>query len=473
MIRASHLAKFVKPFRYTWTHYRFEKEWKKLQRKETRYFAIFNTKTLALYFSHGKLREQEAWNVLMAHPVIGKGAERESKYPQMYNVFEKAYVARDPNLSGDRFVGNKGVEAKEFPFKPYNLKSKPDGLLGEYVIEIKCPLGSLPKDIAINYLLQLFVEMACHKRRKAYFFQYYQPAGWYYFFQYLYDQYYNLGKLRPGDIVYRPWFDNDYTMYVIFERAVRVLQNIQDSYDGASESKGRPLTKMFWDYCQYEEGLPQPKDKDSWEDYRHMAIHLISNTTEEKLVKHGFTNWESRCIIDALCMEGNDMKMGSVLEAKGQSLLILWDGDRIRHDDMARVIDHNTGAFEEWMDFKKMRRGILKIVKRMNHQITGRDENEWRVWKQDIKQDRFTKMPKIPEVEYSLHEVEISQKDFMFVLATLKAFLTDLKEGLYPFKKNRSAYRSGDYLVQALQQFMKRKIVKSKFDEVYNQLMNL
>lgn len=470
MIRASHLAKFVKPFRYTWTHYRFEKEWEKLHNRETKYFAIFNTKTLALYFSHGKLREQEAWNVLMAHPVIGDGALRESKYSQMYNVFEQAYVARDPNLSGNRFVGHDGIDAKEFPFEPYSLKSKPDGLIGDYVIEIKCPLGSLPKGIAINYLLQLFVEMACHKRRKAYFFQYYQPAGWYYFFQYLYDQYYNLHKLKPGDVVYRPWFDNDYTMYVIFDRAERALRSIQNSYD---ESKKRPLVEMFWEYCYKEEALPKPADKDSWEDHRAIAIHLIANTTSEKLVKHGFTQWESRCIIDALSMEGNDMKMGHVLEVKDRSLLILWDGDRIRHDEMSRVIDHNTGAFEEWMDFKTMRRGILKIVKRMNYQITGRDENEWMVWKQDIKQDHFTKLPKIPEVQYSLHEVQISEEDFNTVLDRLQAFLEDLKEGAYPFKKNRSPKGSGDYLVESLKACMRRKLVESTFDKTYKQLMDL
>jgi len=475
MIRASHLAKFVKPFRYTWTHYRFEKEWKKLSRAETKYFSVFNIKTLALYFSHGKIREEEAWNILMAHPVIGDNAQRESKHAQKYNVFEQAYVDRDPNLSGDRFVGNKGIEAKEFPFKPYSLKSKPDGLVGDYVIEIKCPLGSLPKDIAINYLLQLFVEMACHNRRKAYFFQYYQPAGWYYFFQYLYNQYYNLHNLKQGDIIFRPWFDNDYTMYVIFQRVEKVLQNIQDTYDGSSETKTsrkKGLVQMFWDYCQYEERLPRPTDKDTWEDYRSVAIHLIANMTVERLIKHGFTHWESRCIMDALSMEGNDMKMGTVLSVDFKEVKILWEGDRIRHDDLPKVIDHNTGSFEETMSFKKIRQGILKIVKRMNHQISGRDEAVWKTWKQDLKQDRFVKMPPIPEVQMSLHEVEISQKDFMFVLGTLRAFLLDLKEGVYPFKKNRSVYRSGDYLVQALKQCMKRKLVQSRFDHIYKKLIN-
>jgi len=475
VIRASHLAKFVKPFRYTWTHYRCEKEWNKLQRQENKYFAIFNTKTLALYFSHGKIREEEAWNALMQHPVIEKDkAIRESKRSQAYNIYEKAYAMRDPELldKAYHFTGNTGVEAEEFKFTPYNLKAKPDGLMGDYVIEIKCPLGSLPKDIAVNYLLQLAVEMACHNRRKAYFFQYYQPAGWYNFFGYLHQQYFQ--EPQVNDVVFRPWFDNDYMMFVIYQRVEKTLRSLEGSYLGSTNSRVRNLVDLFWDYCYQEEKLPKPEGKESWEDNRAAAIHLVANISSKKLINHGFTNYESRCIIDAISMEGNDMKMGRVLSVTTDGMHVMWEGDRIRNDEMQKVIDNNTGAFKEYIDFKRFRRGILKIIKRMNHQISGRPEDLWMTWQQDLRQDRLTDLPPMPEVQSSLHEVTVDDKDFTILMASLQCFLMDLKENKYPFKKNRSGTQSGDFLVTVLKEVMNRRIVEntSHFDTIYNKIMN-
>ena len=99
---------------------------------------------------------------------------------------------------------------------------------------------------------------------------------------------------------------------------------------------------------------------------------------------HGFSRWESRCIIDALCMEGNDMKMGHVLELQDGKITILWQGQRSRKDDMSRVIDKNTGAFQEVIDFTRYRRGLVKIMSRMNHQISGRPQEGWLTWAQDL-----------------------------------------------------------------------------------------
>lgn len=437
-LRASHLAKFVKEFKYTWTHYRFQREWKKLQRQENKYFAMYNTKTLALYFSHGKIREEEAWNVLMK--ILNTEAIRELKHTKAYNAFELAYAERDPNCSTTMFVGNEGIDAKLFAFEPYDLKAKPDGLAGDAVIEIKCPLGGLPEGIAINYKLQLFVELACHQRRKAYFFQYYQPDGWFCFFQRLYDQYH---EVKTGDTVFRPWFDSDYTIYVIFQRAVRALETMDTRYESKSR---RHLVQVFWDYCYQEEKLPKPKNKNDWEEHRPAAIHLIANTTEEKLFRHGFTRWEARCIMDALCMEGNDMRMGKVMEMKGDMLRVLWLGDRIRDDECQCILDKNTGAFEEWIDKKRFRRGILKILKRMTYQI--KLPQEWFTWKQELVQDRLQKLPNKPNKQMSLHRLELTEELYQTILNKLKLFLTDLKLGKFPFKKDGT----GPELVKALHQ---------------------
>ncbi len=455
-LRASHLAKFVKEFRYTWTHYRFKREWKKLQRQENKYFAMYNTKTLALYFSHGKIREEEAWHSLMSllKKITTEVAERELKHSKDYNAFEKAYALRDPKLTGAMvFQGNEGVDAKLYRFLPYDLKAKPDGLIGDSVIEIKCPLGSLPDGIAINYLLQIFVEMACHGRRKAYFFQYYQPDGWYCFFQKLCDQYYS-GPKR-GDTVFRPWFDSDYTMYVIFQRAVRALETMDTRYEAKNR---RHLVQVFWDYCYKEEKLPKPKNKEDWEEHRPAAIHLISNMTEDKLFDHGFTRWEARCIMDALGMEGNDMRMGSVLGVEGDRIHVMWQGDRIRDDECSCVLDKNTGAFAEWIDMKRFRRGILKIMKRMTFQIKLPTET-WFTWKQDLIQDRLTTLPEKPCMRRSLHVVRLKEPLFERILTCLRAFLEDLKYDRFPFEKKDEA--SGPALISALKEMEILKLFAS------------
>lgn len=455
-LRASHLAKFVKEFQYTWTHYRFKREWKKLQRQENKYFGLFNTKTLALYFSHGKIREEEAWHSLMSllKKITTEVAHRELKYTKDYNAFEVAYASRDPKLTGDMvFQGNDGVDAKLYIFQPYNLKAKPDGLIGEAVIEIKCPLGSLPDGIATNYLLQLFVEMACHERRKAYFFQYYQPDGWYCFFRKLYDQYYTCPE--PDDTVFRPWFDTDYTMYVVFQRAVRALETMDTRYEAKNR---RHLVEVFWDYCYKEEKLPKPKNKDDWEEHRPAAIHLISNMTEDKLFAHGFTRWEARCIVDALAMEGNDMRMGTVLDIRDGKMHVIWQGDRIRDDECSCVLDKNTGAFDEWIDMKRFRRGILKIMKRMTFQIKLPTET-WFTWKQDLIQDRLTKLPNKPAGRRSLHVVRLGEPLFRKISTCLKTFLEDLKYDRFPFERKKDA--SGPALIRALKEMDQLRLFAS------------
>ena len=458
-LRASHLAKFVKEFRYTWTHFKFEREWKKLQRQEDKYFGIFNTKTLAIYFAHGKVREEQAWNSLMS--LLSGEATRESKRAQAFNIHEKAYAERDPllKLAPYAFEGNEGIEAETFTFAPYDLRAKPDGLIGDHVIEIKCPVGNLPKVIARNYKLQMFTEMACHNRRKTYFYQYYEPAGWYYFFKYLCDQYYNLQNLKPLDVVYRPWFDNDYSMLVIFRRAEKVLYTLDTTH--------LRLVNLFWEYCMKEERLPRPKgkdtpkDKDDWDVNRSAAISLIMNITEDKLMAHGFSRWESRCIIDALCMEGNDMKMGHVLELQDGKITILWQGQRSRKDDMSRVIDKNTGAFQEVIDFTRYRRGLVKIMSRMNHQISGRPQEGWLTWAQDMRQGNVTPLPKIPQAKYSLHRVSIQETKFKVILTQLQNFLVDLKRGTYPFKRGKGETGSGNILCKGLDDLMDIELLSS------------
>lgn len=466
-LRASHLSKFVKPFIYTWTHFRFAREWEKFRIQENAYFGLFNTKTLALYFAHGKIREEEAWNALMKLFAMMKtpgSPRRESKRNQAFNKHEIAYAKRDPSLKKKSmlFKGNEGIDAKVYEFSPYNLKAKPDGLIGDYVIEIKCPVGKLPDGIARNYKLQMFIEMACHNRRKAYFFQYYNPSGWYYFFENLRHTYFHLNELKPDDVVYRPWFDNDYTMLVIFQRVERLLYAHDD---GEGQTR---LVDMFWDYCKKTENLPRPDPKlkgeaakDAWEDHRQTAIYLISQTTEEKLVAHGFTGWQSRCIIDALSMEGNDMKMGRVLQVNKDSLRVLWEGERIRDDDRRPVIDKNTGAFEETISFRRMRRGIIRIMNHMNYQISGKPEGEWFTWVQDLKHDHLTHLPPKPPTQFSLHEVYLSEVRFKVIAKALKMFLIDLKSGTYPFKRGRNSEGSGDRLVIALDRFMVVRKIKS------------
>lgn len=468
-LRASHLAKFVKPFNYTWTHYRFEREWEKFRIQENAYFGLFNTKTLALYFSHGKIREEEAWKSLMDLFLLMKTPDtprRESKRKQAFNKHEVAYAKRDPVLKNRTmaFKGNDGIDAEVYKFVPYNLKAKPDGIIGDHVIEIKCPVGRLPEGIARNYKLQMFVEMACHNKRKAYFYQYYNPSGWYYLFEGLRHTYFHLDELKRDDVVYRPWFDNDYTMLVIFQRVERILY-AHDSGDGTDK-----LVDRFWDYCKKTENLcrPDPKlkgeeAKDAWEDHRQTAIYLISQTTEEKLVAHGFTGWQSRCIIDALSMDGNDMKMGRVLavDEEKKVLHVLWEGERIREDSRKPVLDKNTGSFEETISFRRMRRGIVRIMNHMNYQISGKPEGEWFTWVQDLKHDHLTHLPPKPPIQFSLHEVIISEVRFKVISKALKLFLLDLKSGTYPFKRGHNPEGSGDHLVTALDRFMEVKKLKS------------
>ena len=464
-LRASHLAKFVKPFQYTWTHFRFEREWEKFRIQENAYFGLFNTKTLALYFSHGKIREEEAWQSLMGHFIAMKTPDtprRESKRKQAFNKHELAYAKRDPELKGGSmaFKGNEGIDAKAYEFNPYNLKAKPDGIIGDHVIEIKCPVGRLPDGIARNYQLQMFVEMACHNKRKAYFYQYYNPAGWYYFYEGLRHTYFHLDDLNPDDVVYRPWFDNDYTMLVIFQRVERML-NAHD------DRKGDSLADKFWDYCKKTENLPRPdrklkgeEAKDAWEDHRETAIYLISQLTTEKLIAHGFTGWLSRCIIDALSMDGNDMKTGRVLtvDIEQQEIHVLWEGERIRQDDFRPPLDKNTGAFEESISFRRMRRGIIHIMNHMNYQISGKPESEWFTWVQDLKHDHLTHLPPKPPIQYSLQEVNISEGQFASISYALKMFLLDLQSGTYPFKRNRTPEGSGDRLVRSLNAMTVTKI---------------
>ena len=472
-LRASHLAKFVKPFRYTWTHFRFEREWEKFRIQENAYFGLFNTKTLAIYFSHGKIREEEAWDSLMSHfQTMGKPEtpRRESKRKQAFNKHEIAYAKRDPELKGESmaFKGNEGIDAKAYEFDPYNLKAKPDGIIGDHVIEIKCPVGKLPDGIARNYQLQMFVEMACHNKRKAYFYQYYNPAGWYYFYEGLRHDYFHLSDLNPDDVVYRPWFDNDYTMLVIFQRVERIL-NAHD------DRKGDSLADKFWNYCKKVENLPRPdrklkgeKAKDAWEDHRETAIYLISQLSEEKLIAHGFTGWLSRCIIDALSMEGNDMKMGRVLTVDNErnELRVLWEGERIRQDDFRPIVDKNTGAFEECISFRQMRRGIIHIMSHMNYQISGKPESEWFTWAQDLKHDHLTHLPPKPPIQYSLHEVSITEEQFKRISHALKMFLMDLHSGTYPFKRNKNPEGSGDRLVSSLNTMKCTKILLEPRDVV-------
>lgn len=454
-LRASHLAKFMKPFAYTWTHFKCRDEWEKLRTQCNKYFGLFTTKTLALYFAHGKIREEEAWNELMR--ILNTDATRESKRAQAFNYYELIYAMRDPELQKKEpcFRGNEGIEAKTFNFEPYNLKAKPDGLTKTHVIEIKCPVGKLPNDIAVNYRLQLLVEMACHNKRKAYFYQHYDPSGWYYLFKYLRDQYYALDKLKPNDIVYRPWFNCEYCMLVIFQRVEKVLW-AHDRGDGSTF-----LVQKFWDYCQQEENLPKPdpllkgeEAKHAWEEHRSTAIYLISQTTEKKLVKHGFTGWQARCIMDALTT-GTDIKIGKVVSTSNETIRVLWDGERIRHDAITSVYDKNTGAFEQTVDFRTYRRGIVDILNNMNYQISGREDKEWVTWVQDLKHDHLGHLPPKPMQKNSLHEVELSETRFQCLMSLLKNFLIDLKNGTYPFDKNGTGYA----LSEALKDLMKVKLI--------------
>ena len=140
---------------------------------------------------------------------------------------------------------------------------------------------------------------------------------------------------------------------------------------------------------------------------------------------------------------------------------MLWEGERIREDSRKPVLDKNTGSFEETISFRRMRRGIVHIMNHMHYQISGKPESEWFTWVQDLKHDHLTHLPPKPPIQFSLHEVIISEVRFKVISKALKLFLLDLKSGTYPFKRGHNPEGSGDHLVTALDRFMEVKKLKS------------
>lgn len=382
--------------------------------KYTSYVKKFDEKTKIIYFPHGNLLEDEAI------ASIDMEVEPQRVEAMAFNEYEKTYggIINHPRI---KFEAQDGIGSRVWKAADaaYNLSARPDGYIGEHILEVKCPWGGLRKtpgstaldetfDIPINHRLQMFIEMLCHGKKKGYYLQYYDPSGWQNFFKLLHIQYW--GGPKIGETVYKPWITESEFVWTIIDSVMKadIDANLFKTYLGdipIPTGSANQANKIEYQSKYYEEFL-----------------HLISLTTRHTLMKHGFNIVDANIIMQKLTYS-NGMKSGVVLNVEKNSIGVLWSGEKVNNV----MVGNNYTT----MPLSVFRNGILKILSVLQFTITRKDLSVWKPWESSILNGIMPK--ELPELnayaESVMTEMDLSnEQDFFFMETLLKKYLQGLKD---------------------------------------------
>jgi hypothetical protein len=400
-IRASTIASFFDE--HTTLMVNNELMWDFLTKKRI----SFPFKTDILYFAHGNIFEPEAMHYFLTMCPSLKGYTPQKVVEHAYNEYEKNYATY---LQRASFVHEpqEGVDtAKYYGIQNIILSSRPDGLTDTHVIELKCPFGSMYQKnetfvIPTKYKLQLVVEMLCHKRKSAYFLQYYEPKGWTMFIRELVVQYKtlrNTGDLKPQCVVYKPWRSTR-------EHVLNIIKQVKKKLGvSVDTSAAERWEKYLLDFGEIEIGDEEtiPFDKK----YRDIFMHTIRMTSPERL-KPYFNMLETEIIMHTLSF-GQDFKRGTLINIDDGCMTIMWEG-RPNHFD----------NYREKMSIQRFLDGYLHIVRSLNQSIKRKSES-WYAWEKELYGNQLSEMPKLGYQEAVLCEMHLPQD-----LSPLEEFLDDL-----------------------------------------------
>lgn len=371
-LRASNISSLFDQSALNKTQFVFMNRYNKIT-ENPNHRPIFSGKTRNIYFPHGNITEGIAMKYIERKYLDKNRIQWQEQKESAFNMYERAYsLMFDNNNVQTGFKAHDGVGSEEYTSSicPYKITSRPDGYYNDtHVIEIKSPWGNLTKqagsnesdekyDCKLSHRLQVFLECLCHKKKKGFYFMYYNPYGWEQFLTKLAKQYH--GGLKVGDIIFKPDVHPDMNMYTVIQR---VKEDGWFDYTKQTADVNAPI------------GPSNTESKQIYEEERSKIIDLLNLTNIDSLMEFGFSKAKAMKIYQKFRF-GNDIHRGIVKYIDGNDMTVLWDA--VKNED--NII---YGPRQEIMSLDFFRKGYLHILKVLNASIR-RKGPEWKAWEKDV-----------------------------------------------------------------------------------------